>query len=491
MAEHNLAAPARKKTVMLAHVPHAVLHAGPTLLAQLTRRTLVVQLAWGAWMRRVAQRRGVLVMEYSLGVRLACAAFRQWLRWKCVEKAAAARNVTADRVLQSVCVLKRRALATSLLRALREYVRRAVRLARACRGLIRKRIWLLARQALQRWKLRVNVLALLSAVIDATRKSMASVGHPLTASWVGAVFRLWRMLACQRRVARDVENLAREWKQQQGLMAEELARQQSRLLHVEREREMELAAAQETMLAREREQSREREKEREGERIKEREKEEERERKEEWVQGQQREAAYRSMNIKTVVYEQEVDNDIVPRSLSISGHDDVEGAGGGTLKRAYRSVRAIRKRKQLKMSNTKRSADAQISAGGGVDECLWHRLDGPRTGVAFTGLPTRVHMRLQAQRQKRWVPGYWSVSSSSTPRSRTPTHAHTPSVHSLQPSPALFPPLAYVAQAHPATCALRHSRMRVDRAVEAWASSVKAGVCVCVCVGSVSSVCVL
>jgi hypothetical protein len=33
--------------------------------------------------------------------------------------------------------------------------------------------------------------------------------------------------------------------------------------------------------------------------------------------------------------------------------------------------------------------------------------------------------------------------------------------------------------------------MRVDRAVEAWASSVKAGVCVCVCVGSVSSVCVL
>ena len=316
-----------------------------------------------------------------------------------MEKAAAARNVTADRFLQSVCVLKRRALATSLLRALREYVRRAARLARACRALIRKRIWLLARQALHRWKLRANSLALLSAVIDATRKSIASVDHPLTASWVGAVFRLWRMLARQGRAARDVENLAREWKRQQGLMAEELARQQARLLDIEREHEMELAAAQETILTREREQSRERVKERERERKKKREMEEETEREKEWVQEQHTEAACNSMNVKTVVYEQEVDKDIVPRSLSISGHEKVEGAGGATLERGggetggrlrlgddglhaqgaapgcnwwspvaagkgfCRSVRAIRKQKQLKMSNTQRSADAQIAAG--------------------------------------------------------------------------------------------------------------------------------
>jgi hypothetical protein len=452
-------------------------------------------------------------MASSRGVRLSRAAFRQWLRWKCVEKAAAARNVTADRFLQSVCVLKRRALATALLRALREYVRRAARLARACRGLIRKRIWLLARQALHRWKLRANSLALLSAVIDATRKSIASVDHPLTASWVGAVFRLWRMLACQGRAARDVENLAREWKRQHGLMAEELARQQARLLYVEREHEMDLAAAQETILTCEREQIRERVKERERERKKKREMEEERERKKEWVQERHTEAACDSINVKTVVYEQEVDNDIVPRSLSISEHEKVEGAGGGTLERgggetggsswgglhmqgaapgcdwwspvaagkgSCRSVGVIRKQKLLKMSNTQRSADAHIVAGG-TDECVWHRSDGPRAGVAITGLPTRVHMRLQAQRQKRWVPGYWIVSSSSTPRSRTPTHADTQSVHSLHPPSALSPPLAYVTQAHPATCALRHARMRVDRAVEAWAGSVKAGVCVCAC----------
>jgi len=487
----------------------------------------MVRLVWGGWLRRVAQRQGILEMASSLGARLSRAAFSMWLRWSSVERAAAVHAWTADRVLQSVCVLKRRALATSVLRGLREYMRRASRVARACRGLIKKRIWLLARQALHLWRLRSNCLALLRAAIGAACKSIASADHPLTASWVGAVFGMWRMVASQGRAARDVERLAREWQQQQGLMAAELARQRAQQLDMEqeRQREIEEARAREARMLREREEERA-------------------------TEERQREAAYRSLVAttcnKTVVYQQDLD-DIVPRPLGTSSHgyqdvggsggrvgrrqgagggegtdnlapdDGSDGAGGGVGGAAEsagrasvgwqyaqqaaagglwgqgqvlelvpvrdrldrvpssapgydwwspvaaagqefaRPARAVCKQRRLKMSKTRRTASREKGARS-ARLSLGDTTDGWRApGSAVSGLPTRV----QTQRQRRWIPGYWSVSSSSTPLSRTPTHVQTPRAASLPPATPL--PLAYGAQTRTPTAPSPVPFMVADR----------------------------